>query len=83
MKVSFAGPLKEMLSVLLRVPIENFEDRNFKENIFIDFNDLSFHKREDLKRYQILSDSKFSRKIKEGTIDVRANMLSIRQLLQY
>lgn len=83
MKVSFAGTLKEMLSVLLRVPIENFEDRNFKENIFIDFNDLSFHKREDLKRYQILSDSKFSRKVKEMSIDVRANMLSIRQLLQY
>ena len=83
MKVSFAGALKEMLSVLLRVPVEKFEDRDFKENVFIDFNDLSFHKREDLKRYQILSDSKFSRKIKEGTIDVRANLLSVRQLLQY
>ena len=81
--VSFAGPLKEMLSVLLRVPVEKFEDRDFKENVFIDFNDLSFHRREDLKRYQILSDSKFSRKIKDGTIDVRANLLSIRQLLQY
>ena len=83
LKVSFAGPLKEMLSVLLRVPVEKFEDRDFKENVFVDFNDLNFHKREDLKRYQILSDSKFSRKIKDGTIDVRANMLSIRQLLQY
>ena len=83
LKVSFAGALKEMLSVLLRVPVEKFEDRDFKENVFIDFNDLSFHKREDLKRYQILSDSKFSRKIKEGTIDVRANLLSVRQLLQY
>ena len=72
-----------MLSVLLRVPVEKFEDRDFKENVFIDFNDLSFHKREDLDRYQILSDSKFSRKIKDGTIDVRANLLSIRQLLQY
>ena len=82
-EVSFAGPLKEMLSVLLRVPVEMFEDRDFKENTFIDFNNLSFHKREDLKRYQILSDSKFSRKIKDGTIDVRANLLSIRQLLQY
>lgn len=72
-----------MLAVLLRVPVEKFEDRDFKENVFIDFNDLSFHRREDLKRYQILSDSKFSRKIKDGTIDVRANLLSIRQLLQY
>ena len=72
-----------MLSVLLRVPVEKFEDRDFKENTFIDFNNLTFHKKEDLNRYQILSDSKFSRKIKDGTIDVRANMLSIRQLLQY
>ena len=82
-KVSFAGSLKEMLAVLLRVPVEMFEDRDFKENVFIDFNDLTFHRREDLKKHQILSDSKFSRKVKEMSIDVRANMLSIRQLLQY
>lgn len=72
-----------MLSVLLRVPVELFENRDFKENVFVDFNDLTLHKREDLKRYQILSDSKFSRKIKDMSIDVRSNLLSIRQLLQY
>jgi hypothetical protein len=72
-----------MLSVLLRVPVEMFEDRDFKENVFIDFNDLSFHKRENLKRYEILSDSKFNRKVNDMTIDVKANKLSIRQLLQY
>lgn len=83
LNVSFAGSLKEMLAVLLRVPVERFEDRDFKENVFVDFNDLTFHRREDLKKYQILSDSKFSRKVKEMSIDVRANMLSIRQLLQY
>lgn len=83
LNVSFAGSLKQMLAVLLRVPVEMFEDRDFKENVFVDFNDLTFHRREDLKKYQILSDSKFSRKVKEMSIDVRANMLSIRQLLQY
>lgn len=72
-----------MLAVLLRVPVERFEDRDFKENVFVDFNDLTFHRREDLKKHQILSDSKFSRKVKEMSIDVRANLLSIRQLLQY
>lgn len=72
-----------MLAILLRVPVEMFEDRDFKENVFVDFNDLTFHRREDLKKHQILSDSKFSRKVKEMSIDVRANMLSIRQLLQY
>ena len=83
LNVSFAGSLKEMLAVLLRVPVEMFEDRDFKENVFVDFNDLTFHRRKDLKKNQILSDSKFSRKVKEMSIDVRANMLSIRQLLQY
>ena len=82
-KVSFAGSLKEMLAVLLRVSVEMFENRDFKENVFVDFNDLTFHRREDLKKHQILSDSKFSRKVKEMSIDVRANLLSIRQLLQY
>jgi hypothetical protein len=72
-----------MLAVLLRVPVEMFEDRDFKENVFVDFNDLTFHRRGDLKKHQILSDSKFSRKVKEMSIDVRANLLSIRQLLQY
>ena len=83
LNVSFAGSLKEMLAVLLRVPVEMFENRDFKENVFVDFNDLTFHRREDLKKHQILSDSKFSRKVKEMSIDVRANLLSIRQLLQY
>jgi len=72
-----------MLAVLLRVPVSMFEDRDFKENVFVDFNDLTFHRREDLRRYQILSDSKFSRKVNDMTIDVSANLLSIRQLLQY
>ena len=83
LNVSFAGSLKEMLAVLLRVPVEKFEDRDFKENVFIDFNDLTFHRRENLDKNKILSDSKFSRKVKEMSIDVRANLLSIRQLLQY
>lgn len=83
LNVSFAGSLKEMLAVLLRVPVEKFEDRDFKENVFIDFNDLTFHRRENLDKNKILSDSKFSRKVREMSIDVRANLLSIRQLLQY
>lgn len=83
LNVSFAGSLKEMLAVLLRVPVEKFEDRDFKENVFIDFNDLTFYRREDLDKSKILSDSKFGRKVKEMSIDVRANLLSIRQLLQY
>ena len=31
-----------MLAVLLNVPVETFESRDFKENVYIDFNNLSF-----------------------------------------
>ena len=72
-----------MLAVLLNVPVEAFESRDFKENVCIDFNDLSFHRKETLDKNQILSDSKFSKKINDMSIDVKTNMLSIRQLLQY
>ena len=72
-----------MLAVLLNVHVETFESRDFKENVYIDFNDLSFHRKEDLNKNQILSDSKFSKKINDMSIDVRTNMLSVRQLLQY
>ena len=44
---------------------------------------MSFHRKEDLNKNQILSDSKFSKKINDMSIDVRTNMLSVRQLLQY
>lgn len=72
-----------MLAVLLNVPVETFESRDFKENVYIDFNDLSFHRKEDSNKNKILSDSKFSKKINDMSIDVRTNMLSVRQLLQY
>lgn len=72
-----------MLAVLLNVPVETFESRDFKENVYIDFNNLSFHRKEHLSKNQILSDSKFSKKINDMSIDVRTNMLSVRQLLQY
>ena len=34
-KVSFADTLKASLSVLLDLPVEKFEDRDFKENYYI------------------------------------------------
>ena len=35
---SFAKPLKEVLAIILGVPVEKFEDRDFKENYCVDFN---------------------------------------------
>lgn len=83
LKVSFAGTMKKMLSILLNVPVEMFEDRDFKENVFVDFNNLKLYRREDIKKSRIMSDSKFSRHVKELTVDLYSYVLSIRQLLQY
>lgn len=82
-KQSFASTMKQMLAVLLKVPVEKFEDRDFKENTFVDFNTLELHHRNDLKKTQILSDSKFNRQVKEMAVDTHTYMLSVRQLLQY
>lgn len=82
-KVSFAGTMKHMLSILLKVPVENFEDRDFKENVFVDFDTLKLIHRKELDKKYIMSDSKFNRHVKEMTIDSHSYMLSIRQLLQY
>lgn len=83
MKQSFASTMKQMLAILLKVPVEKFEDRDFKENTYVDFNTLNLHHKKDLKKTQILSDSKFNRQVKEMTVDTHTYMLSVRQLLQY
>lgn len=75
--------MKQMLSCLLKVPVEQFENRDFKENTFVDFNTLNLYHRKDINKSKIMSDSKFNRNVKEMTIDIYSYMLSIRQLLQY
>lgn len=72
-----------MLAILLKVPVEMFEDRDFKENVFVDFDTLKLTHRKKLDKKYIMSDSKFNRHVKEMTIDTHSYMLSIRQLLQY
>lgn len=75
--------MKQMLAVLLKVPVEIFEDRDFKENVFVNFDTLKLTHRKELNKKYIMSDSKFNRHVKEMTIDTHTYMLSIRQLLQY
>ena len=41
---SFARPLKEVLSIILGVPVEKFEDRDFKENYCVNLNTLQIEK---------------------------------------
>lgn len=80
--VSFATALKEMLSVLIKVPIYKFEDRDFKENYCIDFNSMRIvHKSEVPKEY-LLSDHKFSKMNILADSIYNDYYLTIRQLMQ-
>lgn len=79
---SFASSLKTMLASLLKVPVCQFEDRDFKENHCIDFNEFKIVRKEDVPKEKLLSDHKFSK------LNILANpiyndyCLTIRQLMQ-
>lgn len=74
----YAEKLKEVLAIILNVPIYKFEDRDFKENSYYSFRDHCFT---DTPR--ILSDVNFNRQLKKGNLDIFTEYdLSIRQILQ-
>lgn len=82
--IRFADPLKEMLSIMLRVDIDKFEDRNFKENYYVDFNTLTIHHKDVISKNKILSDNKFSKLAKDLSPNLTCDYyLSIRQILQF
>lgn len=84
-QVSYAGRLKEVAAAILGVPVESFEDRNFKENCYVDFTTLSLIWKDDITDdSKILNDAKFSKEVKR--LDkrlAREYYLSVRQVLQY
>ena len=59
--VAFADTMKQMLADLLGVDKEKFEDRDFKENTFIDLNEL----RMTISPSNTLSDNKFVKLVKK------------------
>lgn len=76
---SFASILKESLAVLLDIPVENFEDREFKETYYVYFPTLEITNNPPTK--QTLTDKQFSRKL--GNLEfIKDYYLSIRQVLQ-
>lgn len=79
---SFAFPLKKTLAALLNLPVEVFNDRNFKENFYIFFPTLEI--RSKLPDGAVtISDSKFNRLLSNNDISfVSTTWISIRQLLQ-
>ena len=80
---SFAKPLKEVLSIILGVPVEKFEDRDFKENYCVDFNTSKIHKCTD-PCVRLLSDKNLSKLIESDNYHtIKTHTLTIRQCLQY
>ena len=80
---SFAKPLKEVLSIILGVPVEKFEDRDFKENYCVDFNTSKIYKCTD-PCVKLLSDKNLSKLIESDSYHIiKTYTLTIRQCLQY
>ena len=76
--IAFADPLKRMLSVLLNMPYEDFNNRSFKECYNVDLETLNI-----TYATEGLSDNKFNRMVKELNLELSKSNLSIRQLMQY
>lgn len=76
--IAFADPLKKMLSILLNIPINKFNDRAFKELYYVNIPTLNQTFSKDK-----LSDSKFNKLVKELNLNLVDSNLSIRQLMQY
>lgn len=69
---------------MLNVSVDKFENRDFKENFYVNFDTLNVSHKVVIQKDYILSDSKFSKLIKNPTSKITDKyVLSIRQLLQY
>lgn len=80
---SFAKPLKEVLSIILGVSVEKFEDRDFKENYCVNLNTLKIEKIDPFYT-PIMTDKFFSKVAKELDINtIKKYNITIRQMLQY
>lgn len=80
---SFAKPLKEVLSIILGVPVEKFEDRDFKENYCVNLNNLKIEKVNPFET-PLMTDRFFSKVAKELDINtIKHYNITIRQMLQY
>lgn len=80
---SFAKPLKEVLSIILGVPVEKFEDRDFKEFYGVDLDTLKVGRISQFAK-PIMTDKFFSKVAKELDVStIRCYCITIRQMLQY
>ena len=73
-----------MLAVLLNVPVEKFEDREFKEEWYFDFTLFRLFDSKVVPNYRVINDKTFNKELKNGNLNLAIdNNLSIRQLLQF
>ena len=80
-KIAFADPLKGMLAVLLNIPVEKFNNREFKENYVINLNTLKVFPKANSNN--TISDSRFTKLAKNLDLSLFEYDLTIRQLMQY
>ena len=76
--IRYADNIKKILSIILNVPIKKFEDRDFKENYYVNFNSYTITKSKD----NTIPDEEFMNNINNPNIMLDYN-LSIRQILQF
>ncbi len=81
--VAFAKPLKETLSIILNKPTEWFDDRNNKENCYVQLDTLKVYQKSEIPENCRLSENKFQKVIKSGESIPENLYISIRQLMQY
>ena len=86
--VRYADKMTEILAILLNTNVQNFEDREFKEQYYVDFNTLQLIHVDESNinafKDKILSDTRFTKEIKRVNPNLTKNyFLSIRQILQY
>lgn len=80
---SFARPLKEVLGIILSVPVDKFEERDFKENYCVDFETSTIYKCSDCE-FKLLSDRDLAKLLKEEQYNIITKFyLTIRQCLQF
>jgi hypothetical protein len=77
----FASSLKEALSILINVPTEKFNNREFKESWYIKLHDIHVTSFPD--KNLVITDKKLNRLIKSNKLTLVSNYyITIRQLLQ-
>lgn len=81
----YASKLKEILSIIMNVDCNRFEDREFKEKYFFDFNNYKLMFIDNVPKDKLITDKKFCNLIKQNRLEeINKNyILSIRQILQF